>query len=248
MNAVAALPATAAPRQAGFDPAATALRGSPRFREFPDGTIAELAASASLCSFGPRQPVIREGRWQGAALLVVRGSLRSVRRPEHARELTLEIFRPGDLVADGVVCPEASLRGEALVAAETSLLLFIDREAFRSALATVPQAALTLVRDLGRRLDEVKRLAAGLLGSNVESRLHRLFLHLARAEGQPAGEHVVISRLPTQHDLASRIGACRETVSRIVADLGRQQMLSMEGRKLTLAPRFFESARAAGIL
>jgi CRP-like cAMP-binding protein len=47
--------------------------------------------------------------------------------------------------------------------------------------------------------------------------------------------------------LASRIGACRETVSRIVADLARQQVLTLEGRKLTLAPRFFEIARSVGI-
>jgi CRP-like cAMP-binding protein len=70
---------------------------------------------------------------------------------------------------------------------------------------------------------------------------------LARDEGQAAMEGTVIARSPTQQDLASRIGACRETVSRIVADLARQQVLSLEGRKLTLGPRFFEIAKSAGI-
>jgi CRP/FNR family cyclic AMP-dependent transcriptional regulator len=248
MNAEPAQSATAAPCKAELDPVASALRTCPWFNGLPEGTLAELAAAASLRSFSARQPVVREGRWQGAALLVVRGSLRSVRRPDHAREVTLETFRPGDLIADAVVCPEVSLPGEGLVAVETSLLLFVTREAFLAALAAVPQAALALVRDLGRRLDQVKLLATGLLTANVESRLHRLLVNLARAEGQPAGEDIVISRLPTQHDLASRIGASRETVSRIVADLDRQQIVSREGRKLTLGPRFFESAKAAGIV
>ncbi len=247
MNGPDALQPTTAPRQPELDPAMTALRTSRWFSGLPDATLAQLAAAASLRSFSGRQPIVREGRWQGAALLVVRGSLRSVRRPGHARELTLETFRPGDLVADGVICPEAGLPGDGLVAAETTLLLFLAREAFLAALAGAPQAALMLIRDLGRRLDEVKLLATGLLTANVESRLHRLLLNLARAEGQSAGGDVVISRLPTQHDLASRIGASRETVSRIVADLDRQQIVSREGRKLTLGPRFFESARAAGV-
>lgn len=246
MNAVAAPQASARPRKAELDPARSALRSSRWFSGFPESTLAELAAASSLRSFGARQPVVREGRWQDAALVVVRGSLRSVRRPDHARELTLETFRPGDLVADGVVCPDVGLPGDGLVAAETSLLLFLTREAFLTTLSSVPGVALALVRDLGRRLEEVKVLAAGLLGSNVEGRLHRLLVNLARAEGQPAGEDIVIARLPTQHDLASRIGACRETVSRIVADLARQQVIAMEGRKLRLGPRFFESARSSG--
>jgi CRP-like cAMP-binding protein len=116
--------------------------------------------SASLCSYSARQQVLLEGRWLGAAVLVVKGSLRAVRRTDNARELTLETFRPGDLIADAVLFPDGSMPGDGLVAAETSLLLFIPRDEFLTALSSVPQAALSLIRDLERRLNRVK--AAGL--------------------------------------------------------------------------------------
>jgi CRP/FNR family cyclic AMP-dependent transcriptional regulator len=250
MNAIASLrtdSTTAPPRKVGFDPAMSALRSSPWFSEFPQDVLTELSLTASLVSFGARQQVVLEGRWLGAALLVVRGCLRAVRRPDHSRELTLETFRKGDLIADAAVGLDGAVPGDGLVAAEISLLLLLPREAFLSALSRVPQAALTLIGDLGRRLGRVKLLASGLMTSDVESRLYRLLFDLARDDGQPAGDVTVISRLPSQQDLASRIGACRETVSRIVADLARQQILSLERRKLTLGPRFFETARAAGI-
>jgi len=250
MNAIASLrtdSAAAMQRDISFHPALSALRNSAWFGAFPQNALASLSMSASLCSYSARQQVLLEGRWLGSAVLVVKGSLRSVRRTDNARELTLETFRPGDLIADAVLFPDGSLPGDGLVAAETSLLLFIPRDEFLTALSSVPQVSLSLIRDLERRLNRVKLLASGLATSDVESRLYRLLYNLARDEGQPVPEGTVISRSPTQQDLASRIGACRETVSRIVADLARQQVLSLEGRRLTLAPRFFEIAKSAGI-
>jgi CRP-like cAMP-binding protein len=250
MNAIASLrtdSASALQRDIGFHPALSALRNSAWFGAFPQNALTSLSMGASLSSYSARQQVLLEGRWLGAAVLVVKGSLRAVRRTDNARELTLETFRPGDLIADAVLFPDGSLPGDGLVAAETSLLLFIPRDEFLTALSSVPQAALSLIRDLERRLNRVKLLASGLATSDVESRLYRLLYNLARDEGHSAAEGTVIPRSPTQQDLASRIGACRETVSRIVADLARQQVLSLEGRKLTLAPRFFEIAKSAGI-
>jgi CRP/FNR family cyclic AMP-dependent transcriptional regulator len=250
MNVIASLRpdgAGALQRDTSFHPALIALRNSAWFGAFPQNVLGTLSMSASLNSYSARQQVVLEGRWLGAAVLVVKGCLRSVRRTDSSRELTLETFRAGDLIADAVIFPDGGLPGDGLVAAETTLLLFIPHDEFLAALGTVPQAALSLIRDLERRLNRVKLLASGLATSDVESRLYRLLFNLARDEGQPVADGTVIPRSPTQQDLASRIGACRETVSRIVADLARQKVLSLEGRKLTLAPRFFEIARSAGI-
>jgi CRP/FNR family transcriptional regulator, cyclic AMP receptor protein len=250
MNAIASLRtegAAAFQREPSFNPALSAIRNTTWFNGFPQNVLGTLSMNASLSSYSSRQPVILEGRWLGAAVLVVKGCLRAVRRTDSARELTLETFRPGDLIADAVLFPDGTLPGDGLIAAETSLLLFIQRDEFLAAIATVPQASISLIRDLERRLNRVKLLASGLATSDVESRLYRLLFNLARDEGQSAPEGTVIPRSPTQQDLASRIGACRETVSRIVADLARQQILSLDGRKLTLAPRFFEIAKSAGI-
>jgi CRP/FNR family cyclic AMP-dependent transcriptional regulator len=248
MNAIASIRTDSAlQRDVSFHPALSALRNSAWFAAFPPNALASLSMSASLCSYSARQQVVLEGRWVGAAILVVKGSLRAVRRTDNARELTLETFRSGDFIADAVLLPDGNGSTDGLVAAETSLLLFVPRDEFLSALSTLPQMALTLIRDLERRLSRVKLLASGLATADVENRLYRLLYNLARDEGQAALEGTVIARSPTQQDLASRIGACRETVSRIVADLARQQVLSLEGRKLTLAPRFFELAKSAGI-
>lgn len=235
------------PRDIGIHPALSALRTSPWFSAYPAQALSSLSANASLRSFGPRQQISVEGRWGGAAILVVKGCIRAVRRTEGTRELTLETFRPGELLVDGLVSANGMLAHDGLVAAETSLLMFLPREDFLHFLSAVPAAGLALLADFERRLGRVKSLATGLAMSDVESRLWRLFLNMARDDGQPAINGTVIPRSPTQQDLASRIGACRETVSRLVAELARREILVLNGRRLTLTARFFEMAQESGV-
>jgi CRP-like cAMP-binding protein len=234
-------------RPLSLHPVLTALHNSAWFANSSDETLAALSSSASLFSFSKKERVLCEGRWSGAAVLVVQGSLHTVRRSEQGRELILETFRAGALIPDANFTCDETLSSDWLVAGETSLLLFIPRDEFQVLLSTSAQAAMMLVRDLEKRLQRVKMLASGLATADVEKRLHLLLYNLARDEGPLLPGGAVIPCLPTQQDLASRIGACRETVSRILAELVRQGNVSLVGRRATLAPRFLEIAKLHGM-
>jgi CRP-like cAMP-binding protein len=256
MNTAASLSiiSTVAPLQdESTFPALGALRSSRFFSGLSTGCLAQLAASACIRSFSTGQEIALEGRWLGAAVMVVRGSIASVRRSDGTRELTLETFRSDDVFVDTTIRPEShpvsrpedGLPIDSLLACETSVLLLFPREVFLATTRAVPELALTLLREFERRLVRVKTLASGLASSDAESRLYRLILTLARDQGEVGKEGTVIRHFPTQRDLACRIGACRETVCRIVADLARRNLLSLQGRRLTLTPGFFALARAA---
>jgi len=248
MNTVAsAVVESAAPHRHDVSvcPALGALRSSRWFSGMSTSALAQLAANASIHSFGAKQDIVLQGRWLSAASLVVRGCICAVRRTDGFRELTLETFRAGDVLLDELIHSDSTLASDRLVAAETSILLLFPREEFLAVTRTVPEVALALLHDFEQRLRRVKALAWGLATTDVESRLYRLLLSLAREEGQVSEEGTVIAHFPTQQDLAGRIGACRETVSRIVADLARQGLLTLRGRRLTLMPGFFALARAA---
>lgn len=232
-------------RDVGVYPALGALRNSSWFGGLSPSTLARLARSASIRSFWTRQQVALEGRWLGAAALIVRGCICAVRRTDGSRELILETFTAGNVLVDGVIDPERSQSGDSLIAAETSVLLLLPREEFLAVTNSVPEVALAMVREFERRLSRVKSLAWGLAATDVESRLYRLIFDLAREQGEVGAAGTVIARFPTQQELAGRIGACRETVSRVVADLARQGLLTLQGRCLTLMPRFFVLARTA---
>jgi len=226
-------------------PALGALRNSRWFGALAPPALARLAGSACIRSYWTKQQIVLEGRWLGAAALVVRGCICAVRKTDGSRDLVLETFEAGNILVDAAIASESAQASDCLVAGETSVLLLLPRDEFLAVTKSAPEVALALVREFERRLTRVKSLAWGLATTDVESRLYRLLLDLAEEQGEVCAAGTVIARLPTQQELAGRIGACRETVSRIVADLARQGLLTLQGRCLTLMPRFFALARAA---
>jgi CRP-like cAMP-binding protein len=161
--------------------------------------------------------------------------------------VTLEIFR------EGTVCIDTLFSGarlsDALVASETSLLLFLPRESLLSLIRSSPDAALSLAKDFERRLTGARSMAAGLALSDVETRLKEVLIRLAHEEGELVPGGTLIRKSPTQQELGTMIGACRETVSRLVADFARRGFVRLAGRKLTLSPEFLaaDSSAEAGL-
>jgi CRP-like cAMP-binding protein len=226
-----------APMPLGAQPTLSALRASPWFAGWPPAALTALAAHGSLRSFGAGQVIAPEGEPLESVALVVKGRVRVVRRAPGGREVTLEVWRAGELCTDGLF-EERFVAGNDWIAAETSLLLFLPKTEFLGHVRSVPEAALSLARDLERRLQRTKRLAAGLALADAESRLHQVLLRLAREEGEALPDGALVRRCPTQQEIGNMIGACRETVSRMIAELARQGLLSSQGRKLKLSARF----------
>jgi CRP-like cAMP-binding protein len=174
------------------------------------------------------------------AFLVLRGRARAVRRGENGREITVEIFRPGDLVADAVIGPEEAVSNDCEAVEATSILL-VPREPLLEQMRLVPELSLALSRHLVRRLNRSKDLAVGLALSDVQARVVSALRTLARHDAHDLPEGALIRQRPTQQELANLIGACRETVSRIVSDLVRKGLLTPKGRGLVISKRLYET-------
>jgi CRP-like cAMP-binding protein len=179
-----------------------------------------------------------EGSTPAHAFLVLRGRVRAVRRGEGGREITLEVFRAGDLIADALLAPDQPLAND-WETVEPTTLLVIPREALLGYLRQLPELTLTLGRILVARLNRSKDLAVGLALSDVQSRVIAALRFLARqeGEGQEMPDGLLLRRRPTQQELANLIGACRETVSRMVSDLTRRGLLTPQGRSLLISKR-----------
>ncbi len=225
------------PRDPGTQPAYSALRSCSWFAGWSPSALASLSFVSSLRSFGAGQVITPEREGPGAVMVVIKGRLRSIFRGDAGREVTLETFRAGDVCVDGLADAGSDLSTD-WIASETSLLLFIPRADYMAQMRAVPEAALSLVKHFERRLARSKAMVAGLALSDVQSRLNHTLTRLAREEGEASAEGLVIRRAPTQQELGNMIGACRETVSRIIAELARQGLVALRGRRLTISPRF----------
>ncbi len=160
----------------------------------------------------------------------------------NGREISVEIFTRGDLIADGALAPETPL-GNDWEAVETSTRADDPaRGACSPACAATPELALALAAELVARLERSKQLATGLALSGVQERVVSRLVALGRQDGTAGPEGLLIRNRPTQQELANQIGACRETVSRTVSELVRQGLLTPRGRSLLVSRRLVENA------
>lgn len=218
-----------------------ALSGCPQLRGVPAANLEPLVRQASLRVVARGATIFPQGAKPDAALLVVRGTVRSVSRAANGREVSVELFREGELIADGALAPDAPLAND-WEAAENATVLLVPREAFLSFLRTTPDVAIALGGQLVARLERSKRLATGLALAGVQDRVVARLIELGRQDGAQGPDGLLIRSRPTQQELANQIGACRETVSRTVSELVRQGLLVPRGKSLLIGKNLLESA------
>jgi CRP/FNR family cyclic AMP-dependent transcriptional regulator len=217
-------------------PELVALEGMPLFAGLPAPVLAAIAARASVRHLTRRAVLGSEGSVPSHVFVVLRGKVRAVRSSDSGREVTLETFQEGDILADALGAPDRPLSND-WEASEPTDVLAIAREAVVEQLQTAPAVAMTLIARTFERLERSKSLAAGLALADVPGRVIGALRALARSSGQEAPEGVTVHNRPTQQELANSIGACRETVSRVVSDLARRGLITPRGRSLLISRR-----------
>lgn len=221
-------------------PELAALQGLPFASGLAPNLLAALASGASLRHLSRRGVLAGEGSVPSAVFVILGGRVRAVRRSDSGREVTLETFGAGELLTDAAVAPERPLSSD-WEAIEPTEVLCISREVFLSQLEAAPGLSLTMAAQMLSRLERSKQLAAGLALADVPGRVIGALRGLAESQGQAGADGVVVQNRPTQQELANSIGACRETVSRVVSDLARRGLITPRGRTLVISRRLLDT-------
>src|SRR5262245_20962256 len=131
------------PKPTTDGPALEALKASPLLRSAPPDALRRLARQATIRPIGRGTAVGAQGTRLDRAILVPHWRIRSVCRAANGREISVEVFRGGELIADAVLAPDSPLAHD-WEAAESSTLLVIPREAFLSFLRASPEVLLAV--------------------------------------------------------------------------------------------------------
>jgi hypothetical protein len=137
-------------------PALEALKACAELRSASLDALRTLSRQATLRPVGRGATVAAQGTRLDAAILVVRGRIRSVCRAPNGREISVEVFRTGDLVADFALSADAPLAND-WEAGESSTLLMIPRDVFMAFLRGAPEVMVAVAAGLCGRLERCAR-------------------------------------------------------------------------------------------
>ena len=173
--------------------------------------------------------LIQEGDQGDTLFIILAGRLRAYSSGDKAREITYGTYGPGEYL--GEMSLDGGPRSASVITLETTRCAVVTRHTLREHIAAHPDFAFELLERVIRRARVLTENARGLALLDVYGRLVRVLNRLA-VEGTD-GRRVIAPR-PTHQELASRAGASREMISKLMKDLVRGGYVREEGRTLVI--------------
>ncbi|GAA3884799.1 Crp/Fnr family transcriptional regulator [Streptomyces sedi] len=194
---------------------------------------AELLGLGPRVAYRARTEVLHEHVPSTHVQLVLSGRLMVTAGSPNGYVALLALRRPGDVVGES-----AALTGQARSATVTTLeaaeCVLVGREAFLDFLARHPDAHRKLSALLVERVRAGDRRALELASSGVRERLALLLLDLARAHSEPTDNGLLLTVPLSQQELAGSVGASREAIVRLLAELRRNGVVRTARRRVWL--------------
>lgn len=194
----------------------------------PSDLLKRIAAHGVTRSYARNTVLINEGDTTDSFYIIVTGKVKVYLSNSVGREVIVDFHGPGEYV--GEMAFTGLPRSASVLTVEPSTCVVVSRSEIRDFLAAHPDFALHLI---GRLIDRARRATENikqLALSDTYGRLVKLLDQLAKPEGK---EWVVAEKL-SQQDLANRIGASRDMVSRLLRDLAAGGYISIHHRSITI--------------
>ena len=195
----------------------------------PKPLLDKIAEGATVRTFAKRAIIVTEGDDTDSLYVVLSGKARVYVADDKGREVVLNQIGPGEYF--GEVTLDGGPRSASVVAVEDCRCAVVKRSELTTFLEQQPELAVHIMRKLASRVRSLTENVRSLALMDVYGRVARLLLELA----EDKGGKLVIDEALTHKDIASRVGASREMISRIFSDLSDGGYVRKEDGHLVIA-------------
>lgn len=205
------------------------LKNFELFKQLGNEEINDILSHIHCRSFPKKTQIVTEGDDSHSLYFLLEGRVKIYLDDETGKEIIMNIHEAGDFFGElGLV--KSIPRTASVLTLEDSRLGIMPESDFKRCLSNYPAFSLSLIENLSSRLIEATETIRKLGLMDVYRRIAVTFLNLSE---EIDGERVINEKL-TQQNIASRVGASREMVARILKDLRAGGYISQESNKIIL--------------
>ena len=214
------------------------------FRGLAPASLQAFEAIKSMSFYPKGAPLFVEGQSPRGIYVLCAGRAKLTARSSSGKTLIVRLAEPGELLG-----LSATISGELYhLSAETiepCQADFVRRDDFLAFLRAYPEVCFRVVEMLSGSL----RAASAQIRSfgkvnKAAERLSGLLLGWCDEAGEETREGIRLKIPFTHQEIAQMIGASRETVSRLLGELKRQEIISIKDSTLLVRDRSALAARA----
>lgn len=166
--------------------------------------------------------------------LLKKGRVKISRMSETGKEIILAILGPGEIFGELSITGQAK-REEIAEATEDAIICSISISDFQMMMEMNPKFNLQITKFIGFRLKKIQSRLEGLFFKTAEQRVRVLIKELAEEHGQEIAlspEERLVKMLFTHDELAKLSATSRQTVTTVLADLERKEIISYNRNRI----------------
>ncbi len=203
------------------------------FEQLTPAQLARLERRARVRRFPKNTPVYLPSDAADGVLLLAEGRVKLCSITSDGKQAILAFIEAGELFGELSLVGEAK-REEHAETVDASTVILLPGNAVSSLMAESPELTFGVTKLIGWRRKRVERRLRSLLFRSNRERLVQLLLDLAEQYGETAPEGVRLSIKLSQQDLASIIGATRETVTVLLGELQLDGLLKVARQRVVI--------------
>jgi CRP/FNR family cyclic AMP-dependent transcriptional regulator len=201
----------------------------PSFLGMADVELESLSEHAKLQSYPRNKIVVHEGDRTDSVYVIHSGRVKVFLYGKNGKEIDLNVLGPGEYFGEMVL--DSGPRSASVMTLEPSQFFIIPQAVFRDFVIKHPEFAMRLIKMLIYRTRGLLNNVRSLASLDVYGRVARLLLELAVEEN---GQLVILGKL-TKQEIANRIGASREMISRVFKDLSTGGYIEQQKERIVIA-------------
>lgn len=205
----------------------------PLFSSLPRAELSELAAIMRPRAFRKDEIIFHKGDPGQVMYFIKEGEVRIFMHTEEEQQVSVAILTQGDFFGELALLDDKPRSGSA-VAMERTETLTMHRDDLITQIKGHPQIAIAILSVLSGRLRQADELIENLTFLDVYGRVAKMLLELADDYGIEGEKGREIRLSLTQRDLASLVGATRESVNRVLSLYRERGLIMVDRSRITV--------------
>jgi CRP/FNR family transcriptional regulator, cyclic AMP receptor protein len=188
-----------------------------------------LALRGTIRNYRKNSVIINEGEVGESLFVLLQGKVKVYSNDADGREITYNVVEEGDYFAE--MWLDGGPRSASVMTLEPCVCSIVNKAALRDHLAEEPEFALDLVAQVIRRARAATETARNMALLDVYG---RVIATLESQKGVATPDAPIVLTQITHQNIASRVGASREMVSRLLKDLEKGGYIELGVKRITL--------------
>ena len=198
------------------------------FSGLDDADIEMVASQTVLRQFPKNTVIVSQGDDTDSIYIIIKGKVDVFLHNDKGKEIIINTM--GVCESFGELAPLGGIpRQASIITTEDSTFGVISRQVFMDTLLVKASVSMKIIDLLITRIQDLTEEVSSLALEDVYNRVVRVLYKHA----DEVGDKLITEKL-TQQDIASRVGATREMVHRILKELKTGGYITIEGKHITI--------------